>query len=241
MGRAGDMGCCVPVTANPSVRADISTDDWPFFYMPRRVYPVSYLVMVVSDSLLLSVLVTRSFIGGLPQASHIPFFFLGAGFMLVETKAVTEMGLTFGNTWQVIGIVIAFIMVMAFLANGVVRYVGSRYRYLAYGLLLASLAGGWWIAKAGGLPPGPAGRLLAAVVLTSPMFFSGIVFSSLLSSSKDISGIMAFNIMGAMCGGLLEYNSMYLGFRPLYLIALGCYALALVSGIFVGRRRDVAA
>jgi spermidine synthase len=32
--------------ANPSLRADISTDDWPFFYMPRRIYPVSYLVMV---------------------------------------------------------------------------------------------------------------------------------------------------------------------------------------------------
>jgi hypothetical protein len=225
---------------NPSVRADVSTDDWPFFYMPRRVYPASYLVMVF-QLLLLSVLVTRSFIGGLPQASHIPFFFLGAGFMLVETKAVTEMGLTFGNTWQVIGIVIAFIMVMAFLANGVVHYLGSRYRYLAYGLLLASLLGGWWIAKAGGLPPGAAGRLQAAVVLTSPLFFSGIVFSSLLSSSKDISGIMAFNIMGAMCGGLLEYNSMFLGFRSLYLIALGCYALALVSSMLVGRRREASA
>ena len=33
--------------ANPSLRADVSTDDWPFFYMSRRIYPVSYLVMVV--------------------------------------------------------------------------------------------------------------------------------------------------------------------------------------------------
>jgi hypothetical protein len=30
------------------------------------------------------------------------FFLLGAGFM-VETKAITELGLSFGNTWQVVG------------------------------------------------------------------------------------------------------------------------------------------
>jgi len=226
--------------ANPSMRADISTDDWPFFYMPRRVYPASYLVMVL-QILLLSLLVTRSFISELPQANHLPFFFLGAGFMLVETKAVTEMGLTFGNTWQVIGIVIAFILIMAFLANCAVQYLKIRLPYLAFGLLLASLVIGWWIARAGGLPSTAAGRLQTAVVLTCPLFFSGIVFSSLLSSNKDISGIMAYNLLGAVCGGLLEYNSMYFGFQSLYLIALGCYALALVSGVFVLRRQKTPA
>ena len=36
--------------------------------------------------------------------------------MLLETKAITELGLTFGNTWQVVGISILGILVMAFLA-----------------------------------------------------------------------------------------------------------------------------
>jgi hypothetical protein len=224
--------------ADPSMRADISTDDWPFFYMPRRVYPASYLIMVF-QVLLLSLLVTRSFISELPQLSHFPFFFLGAGFMLVETKAVTEMGLTFGNTWQVIGIVIAFIMIMAFLANCAVQYLKVRLPYVALVLLMASLVAGWWIAKAGGLPSTAAGRLETAVVLTCPLFFSGIVFSSLLSCNKDISGIMAYNLLGAICGGLLEYNSMYFGFQSLYLIALGCYALAFISGVFVLRRQTI--
>jgi spermidine synthase len=30
------------IYADPAVHADVSTDDWPFFYMPQRVYPVSY-------------------------------------------------------------------------------------------------------------------------------------------------------------------------------------------------------
>jgi spermidine synthase len=42
--------------ANPSLRADVSTDDWPFFYMPRRIYPVSYLIMVF-QVLVLSLLI----------------------------------------------------------------------------------------------------------------------------------------------------------------------------------------
>ena len=35
--------------------------------------------------------------------------------------------------------------------------------------------------------------------------------------------------LGAICGGLLEYNSMYFGFQFLYLFAMGCYVLAFVS------------
>ena len=34
------------------------------------------------------------------------------------------------------------------------------------------------------------------------------------------------NLFGAMCGGLLEYNSMYFGFQFLYLMAAGLYLLA---------------
>ena len=67
------------------------------------------------------------------------------------------------------------------------------------------------------------------LLLTLPLLFSGIVFSTLLSTKGQISGMMAVNLLGAICGGLLEYNSMYFGFRFLYLIAMGCYLLAFVS------------
>ena len=44
------------------------------------------------------------------------------------------------------------------------------------------------------------------------------------------------NLLGAIVGGLLEYNSMYLGFQALYLMATACYALAFVSQwIFVDK------
>ena len=46
----------------------------------------------------------------------------------------------------------------------------------------------------------------------------------------------AMNLLGAMCGGLLEYNSMYFGFRFLYLVAMGCYFLAFVSGLVFAKK-----
>jgi len=88
--------------ANSSLTATVSTDDWPFFYMPHRVYPLSYLIMI-SLIFVLSLLLVGNFVDEMPKFSHLSFFFLGAGFMLVETKGITEIGLTFGNTWQVIG------------------------------------------------------------------------------------------------------------------------------------------
>ncbi len=208
-----------------TARVDVSTDDWPFFYMPRRVYPVSYLLML-GMVLLGSLFLTRTLVAERPHFGELPFAFLGAGFMLVETKAITELGLTFGNTWQVIGIVIAGVLIMAFLANAAVHRFGLRRPHAAYALLLGSLAVGWFVSRAGGFPPTLVGRTASAALLTSPLFFSGIVFSTLLGTRGSIAAVMAANLLGVMAGGLLEYNSMYFGFRFLYLLAMALYAVA---------------
>ncbi len=223
---------------NPQFKVDISTDDWPFLYMPRRVYPLTYLI-TLGLVLLVSFVLYASFLQRRPQTSYLPFFFLGAGFMLVETKGITEMGLGFGNTWQVISIAIAGVLVMSFLANAVVHRWRVSDPYLPYLFLLLSLAVGWWIARAGGLPSTALGRIATVAILTCPLFFSGIVFSALLSAESQISSVMSMNLMGAMCGGVLEYNSMYFGFRFLYVLALALYAAALLSNLALRTKTSV--
>jgi hypothetical protein len=126
---------------------------------------------------------------------------------------------------------------MAFLGNCVVQWLRIRRPLVPYLLLFASLGLGWVVARNGGLPASPVGRLETAVLLTIPMLFSGIVFSTLLGARGEISGIMAVNLLGAMTGGLLEYNSMYLGFRALYLIAMGLYAAAFLWDLPILRAR----
>lgn len=219
-----------------SVAVNVSTDDWPFFYMPRRVYPVSYLVLI-GLVLLGGVALTASFITERPSPGELSFLLLGAGFMLVETKAITELGLAFGSTWQVTAIVISGVLLMAFLANVVVHRFGITRPQLAFTLLLGSLAAGWWMAGQGGFGSTIGGRFATVALLTSPMFFSGIVFSTLLRGRRSIAAVMAANLTGAMFGGLLEYNSMYFGFRFMYLLALAFYGLAFAHWSWVRRVR----
>lgn len=214
--------------ARLAVETDFATDDWPFLYMPRRVYPFSYLGMIGLLGVLSLVLV-RGLYPSAPARGGWVFFLLGAGFMLVETKAITELGLSFGNTWQVVGVTIAGVLVMAFLANAAVRAFGLRHPAVWFTCLLGSLLGGYFVSLQGGLGASPEARLLTVGLVTLPLLFSGILFSTLLASFADVPGAMAMNLLGAMTGGLLEYNATYLGYRSLYLLAMGLYALAAVS------------
>ena len=149
--------------------------------------------------------------------------------MLVETKAITEMGLAFGNTWQVIGIVISGILTMAFLANVLVQKYNIKKPFMAFLLLMGSLLAGYFVIKQGGLGSSVIGKIGTIGLLTVPMFFSGIVFSSLLHHTKEITGVMAINLIGSMLVGILEYNSMYFGFSSLYILGIILYAAAMVS------------
>ena len=126
--------------AQPYSAESIPTDDWPFFYMIKRTYPLSYMI-ALGMVLMLSYMFVRKTIGWTEpiERSYLPFFFLGAGFMLVETKAITELGLHLGGTWFVIAITITMVLLMAFLANLLVQRKLAPRTSIAYLGLLASL------------------------------------------------------------------------------------------------------
>jgi hypothetical protein len=146
--------------------------------------------------LLVGVALTANFIRERPRSSELSFLLLGAGFMLVETKAITELGLTFGSTWRVTAVVIAGVLFMAFLANLLVERFRIHRPQVAFVLLMASLAAGWLMAGKGGFGSTAVGRLATVALLTSPMFFSGIVFSTLLRGRQAIAAVMAANLSG---------------------------------------------
>jgi spermidine synthase len=219
--------------AQPYPAESIPTDDWPFFYMIKRTYPVSYMV-ALGIVLMLSYMFVRKTIGWTEPVDrgYLPFFFLGAGFMLVETKAITELGLHLGGTWFVVAATILMVLLMAFLANFLVQRNVVLRTSLAYLGLLASLLIGYFAARDHSLFAFASPKLslvAACVLLTVPLFFSGFIFSGLISrAGVNISTALAYNLMGALFGGLMEYNSMYFGFAFLYLIAIGFYVLGWV-------------
>ena len=147
------------------------------------------------------------------------FFFLGAGFLLVETKGITELGLAFGNTWVVVAIVISAVLTMSLLANVTVsRLPGIQLGPVVW-MLLASVALGYGLSASGVVYESGPSRWLVLGALTLPVFFSGLAFSLGLKVAPSVSGVLAVNLAGAIAGGLTEYNSMQFGFRSLYLVA----------------------
>jgi hypothetical protein len=121
---------------------------------------------------------------------------------------------------------------MGYLANLLVSRWGAVPLLPTFALLGATLVGGLVLAKSGVTLP--AGKILVPLVLTTPLFFAGLIFSSLLSRGTAAEAMSA-NIFGAMLGGMLEYNSMYWGLTSLYPLGLALYGLAFACLIADGR------
>lgn len=228
LAKAGICRIDSPRTTNLG-RIDLSTDDWPFFYMARQAFPLSYvLVLMLIVGLTVAILSTIQGIGIKVSSGGLAFMFLGIGFMLIETKAITELGLYFGNTWQITGIVIVAILIMAFIANLVIERFKPNNVFPPAICLLLSLGLGMYLHRSGTLTAEGAGPMIATVVLTLPVLFSGLVFSILLSKYKDIGAAMSMNILGALVGGALEYLALWAGYQVLYAVAIMVYVLALL-------------
>jgi spermidine synthase len=215
---------------NKDVSVDVSTDDWPFFYMPRRQFPFSYIPLV-GLVLVFSYALISTLSGAKLRVNFLPFFWLGAGFMLVETKAITELGLQFGNTWSVTSIVVAAVMIMAFISNLAVSKLKIKNLTVPAILLILSLAGSAVVSSHGlpGLILPNINEWVMTAIITCPIIFSGIIFSILISEIEDLGGAISMNIFGALCGGVLEYGAMFMGYRALYVFAIIIYAISFIS------------
>ena len=216
--------------AKRAENAEVATDDWPYFYMQKRTYPITYAGMILL-LLVLSGWIVKRKLGKVSVTSGkgSVFFFLGAGFMLVETKSITELGLVFGNTWLVNAVAIAGILVMGFLANQWIVRKGQMPLYTTFALLGGTLVLGLVttrLSMAGVVLP--LSKLLMPLILTSPLFFAGLIFSGQLSEGGEIGDAISANLFGAMLGGFLEYNSMYWGLSSLYPLGLVLYGCAFV-------------
>jgi hypothetical protein len=201
-----------------------ATDDWPNLYLRERRVPREYVGVLAGVLLLSVVLVALSFRGGYRPDGH--FFFLGAGFLLLETKSVTEFALLVGSTWQVNALVFVVILLMILLANLLVLRLGNRlsvavcYAILAAGLLISYCwPVGRWAAEAGALAYAVAGASLGV-----PILMAGLIFAATFRNARVGSLALASNLLGAVLGGTAEYLSLAYGIRSLSLLALVMYA-----------------
>ncbi len=211
--------------------ASLTTDDWPYFYQHEPGLPLNVILL----SLML-IAICGWFIGstaGGVQNLRWHFFFLGAGFLLLEAQVISKMALLFGTTWVVNSIVIATLLLLIVLANSVVQSWGRIPFWLAYLGIFILFAVTWLIPLDKFFFHSIALKaMVAALVLCSPVFFAGIIFVRSFALAGFSGKALGSNLFGALVGGLLESLSFWVGLKALLVLAALLYlasALALKS------------
>jgi SAM-dependent methyltransferase len=201
-----------------------TTDDWPYVYHRSRTIPVAYLT-VTAILLLISFSSIRHVFDPL-QWTTWEFFFLGAGFLLLETQLINRLALFFGSTWLVNCIAISVLLVVLVLSNLLAeRGWGERIGRF-YGVLICSLLVTYFVPLAG-LPIGAfaAGALLC-VCFSVPIFCAGIAFAQALKRADSKPAALGANVFGAVAGGLLQSLSFIVGLNAMLVVAAVLYAVA---------------
>ncbi len=214
----------------PMPAVDLPTDDWPYLYLARRTIPSDYLIVVCSLLALSAAGVgalwwtdrqAQFSASGAFADAH--FFFLGLGFLLLETKSIGDCSLYFGTTWFVTMVVVSGVLLMVLLANALAMRMrrGSRWLYLPLLLCLIFL---YFVPRELILGLPLMDRLLWAVmVVPLPIFFAGLIFSTTFRTGGDPATWFAANLIGATIGGFLEYLAMAIGTSDLLMIVAAAY------------------
>ena len=218
-----------PLQRDPTVVP--ATDDWPFLYMRRPGLPRHY-VTALAVVLALSAAAAAAVFGtgrrDWSWRSLLHYFFLGAGFMLLETKSIVQFALLWGATWSSASLAIASVLVMALASALIVSRVDLRRRSVAGTALVALLVVNYFL---------PVGRvafasrsvesLFYAGLVFSPVLCAGLLFSSSYKRSSSAADDFGANLFGAMVGGICEYLSLVTGYGFLLWMVAGCYLVAL--------------
>jgi SAM-dependent methyltransferase len=199
-----------------------ATDDWPFLYLRDRVVPPTVGIASLGVLLIGGLIVTLLFRGRVGFDRHL--FFLGAGFLLVETRTIAQLGLLFGTTWRVSAIAIGGILCLVLLANLVAARRRPPARAVLYAALGFLLVANYVVRPGVALGHGQLAIWVMTVFLLSPLFVAGLLFASALRERSDLAPALASNLVGSVLGGLLENLSMVFGISALSLVAFAVYA-----------------
>jgi hypothetical protein len=222
--------------ANPvalTYRTRITTDDWPYIYLESARIPTLYYLLA---GLMVAILVLSarrwqaSDIGRRWTRVHWHFFFLGAAFLLLEVQNVSKASVVLGNTWQVNAVIVSGVLAMALLAN----WLASRFPTMPIGAAYIALIGicvGLYfvdLATFAFLSPSLKGLVVGGLT-TCPMLFSGLIFVRSFDNAGHKGDALGANLVGGLCGALLQSLTFVIGIKALLLIVAVCYVVSLVT------------
>ncbi|HWF56795.1 MAG TPA: spermidine synthase [Candidatus Dormibacteraeota bacterium] len=214
-----------------------ATDDYPFLYLETPSLPSLYTwtLLLIAVGAVLFVRVT----GGplRPMGRFIDLFFMGAAFLLLETKSVVQFALLFGTTWFVNALVFIGVLVAVLAAIEISRRWTPHRPRLLYAVLLLCLAVAWLVPQDSLLALDFLPRFVCAVLLAfAPILVANVIFAQRFKDVVESVTAFGANLLGAMLGGILEYTSLLTGYRTLLILVAALYALSLVTSPGLLRR-----
>ena len=223
----------VPGCANVYHGATVApaTDDHPFPYLPGRSIPNIYL-QILALILIASVVAIKLAGGAFKRmGGYLDLAFMGAAFLLLETKNIVQFALLFGSTWFVNSLVFGAVLLVVWLAIETASRIKLPPPAVLYAALLASLVLTWVVPQESLLGLPSVVRFLAAGGLAfAPVYLANLIFSQRFKDVATSGDAFAANLLGAIVGGVLEYLALITGYRFLLIVTGVLYALAFVAG-----------
>jgi hypothetical protein len=193
------------------------TDDWPYIYHRSHSIPRTYLTVSLILFLIALLFVRGSFKPA--ESSTWTFFFLGAGFLLLETQLISRLALYFGSTWFVNCFALSAILIVLILANLFVERAPGRSLFYPYVFLIFTLVTIYFVPwDSFPFTTRVLGFILAAAYCV-PLFLAGVIFTETFRRYEDKSSAFGSNIVGAVAGGLAQNLSFIIGLKALLLLA----------------------
>lgn len=213
-----------------------ATDEWPLMYLRAPGLPLPYIFGLA----MVGIIALGLIFGLAPATARRGFsghmFFLGAAFMLLETRSLVTFALLFGSTWLVNSLVFFAVLCSVMLAVLLSARFPVRPSIPLYGLLVAALVVAYLVPQDAFLSIDalPVRYGLASLVAFLPIFLANLVFAGSFKGTGPTADVaFASNLIGIMLGGMLEYASLLMGYRNLLLIVIAFYVL---SAILLQRR-----
>jgi spermidine synthase len=223
-----DWHKAAPARVEKSADGLVPSDDWPHLYLRAREIPWAPIGQGLALVAALSLLILFAFAPLAQVRPNAQMFFLGAGFMLLEAKAVVHMALLFGATWTVNSVVFFAILITILAANLYVLRARPQKLVPYYALLVIGLLANALVPMNVFLSLDPLARTLAScAVVFAPVFFAGVIFATVFARSTQPHVDFGWNVAGIILGGLSEQLSLVLGFNYLLLVAVAYYLLSL--------------
>jgi spermidine synthase len=220
-----------------------ATDDWPYIYLQKKQIPVLYYFL--SGLMLLLLVVCFRFFNAENyrlrwNRTHWHFFFLGAAFLLLEVQNISKSAVALGNTWLVNAVIISGVLIMILLSNIIAAKLPRISLRTGYVLLFCACVSLFFIdiARFASLPY-IAKAPIVGILTTIPMLFSGIVFIKSFADTQEKDIALGANLIGALCGAMLQSITFVIGFNALLLVITALYFFSFLTSPAIVKRQSV--